>query len=176
MNFRILVLLFLSFFFPINAHAFWIWTPETNRWVNPKYAVKDTPQEQLDYIKGFMDAKEFSRAITESRKLIKFYPKSKEAPEAQYYQGRAFEYLSNPFEAFKAYQVVVEQYPFSERSAEIVERQYQIGEDLLSGRSKGKWTDLFTSDLPVVEVFRTVIKNSPYGKYAAVAQYKIGLY
>ena len=28
----------------------------------------------------------------------------------------------------------------------------------------------------VIEVFRTVIKNAPYGKYAAVAQYKIGLY
>ena len=27
--------------------AFWMWTPETNKWINPKYAVKDTPQEQL---------------------------------------------------------------------------------------------------------------------------------
>jgi len=45
---------------------------------------------------------------------------------------------------------------------------------------KGKKSKIITTvtggDYDVVDVFRTVIKNAPYGKYAAVAQYKIGLY
>ena len=32
------------------------------------------------------------------------------------------------------------------------------------------------ADYDVIEVFRTVIKNAPYGELASVAQYKIGLY
>ena len=32
------------------------------------------------------------------------------------------------------------------------------------------------SDYDIVEIFRTVIKNAPYGDYASIAQYKIGLY
>ena len=176
------ILLFIIFFLatmtgPIPvAHAFWIWTPETGKFINPKNAVKDTPPEQLDFAKGFYEAKNYSQAITELRKLIKFYPKSKEAPEAQYYLGRSFEALNNFFEAYKAYQVIVDKYPFSERSAEIVERQYKIGESLLDGKYKGKWAEFFSSDYDVIEVFRQVIKNAPYGKYASVAQYKIGLY
>ena len=32
------------------------------------------------------------------------------------------------------------------------------------------------ADYDVIDIFRTVIKNAPYGKLAAPAQYKIGLY
>jgi len=39
-----------SYSFSITSQpvAFWVWTPETNKWVNPKYSVKGTPQEQLE--------------------------------------------------------------------------------------------------------------------------------
>ena len=57
---RIIILLLVLLVNSIQpASAFWIWTPETNQWVNPKFSVKETPKDQLDYALGFYQAKEF---------------------------------------------------------------------------------------------------------------------
>ncbi len=174
---RVLLVLFFSFLFLSQAHAVWIWTPQTGKFINPKWSVKSTPKSQLEYGLTFLEGKKYNEAIAEFKKLIKHYPRAKEAPEAQYSIGRVFEELNKPFEAFKAYQVVIDKYPFSERAAEIVELEYQIGNQLLEGRSRrGKWVEMFVGSERVIEIFRTVIKNAPYGKFAAVSQYKIGLY
>lgn len=161
-----------------NAHAFWIWTPETNKWINPKYAVKDTPMEQLEVAKQLFDQKNYGIAIKEFNKLVKHYPRSREAAEAQYYIGQSQEELGNYYEAFKAYQVVIDKYPFSERAAEIVDNQFNIAVNLMEGKYvHSKWTQVVTgSDYQVIEIFRQIIKNAPYGKHAGEAQYKIGLY
>ena len=175
---RIFIFLVLTFTFISQAHAVWIWTPQTGKFINPKWVVKSTPKEQLEFGLAFMEGKKYPQALAELKKLIKHYPRSKEAPEAQYYMGRIQEELNKPYEGFKAYQVVIDKYPFSERAAEIVEIQYELGNQLLEGKNKrGKWAEVFVGgDDRVIDVFRTVIKNAPYGKYAAVAQYKIGLY
>ncbi|MBF0489690.1 MAG: outer membrane protein assembly factor BamD [Candidatus Omnitrophica bacterium] len=175
---RFLLTLFFSLTCLTQAHAVWIWTPQTGKFINPKWAVKSTPKEQLEYGLAFLEGKKYKEAIAEFKKLIKFYPRSKEAPEAQYYMGKTQETLSKPYEAFKVYQVVIDKYPFSERAAEIVDIEYQIGNQLLEGRNKkGKIVEVFIGgDDRVIDVFRTVIKNAPYGKYSAISQYKIGLY
>lgn len=166
------------FFLNSNAQAFWMWTPETNKWVNPKYDVKDTPLEQLEVSKVLFDRKLYPAAIKEFNKLVKHYPRSREAADAQYYIGMSQEALGNYPEAFKAYQVVIDKYPFSERAAEIVEKQFDMAVNLMEGKySQTKWTQVVSgSDYQVIEIFRQVIKNAPYGKHAAEAQYKIGLY
>ncbi|MBL8014146.1 MAG: outer membrane protein assembly factor BamD [Candidatus Omnitrophica bacterium] len=166
------------FFLNSNVHAFWIWTPETNKWVNPKYAVKDTPSEQLDVAKALFDQKEYDSAIKEFNKLVKHYPRSREAAEAQYYIGVSQEAIGNYPESFKAYQVVIDKYPFSERAAEIVDKQFNMAVNLMEGKySHSKWVQVVSgSDYQVIEIFRQVIKNAPYGKHAGEAQYKIGLY
>lgn len=178
---RILIFLFLIILSPVgltSGFAFWVWTPETNKWVNPKYAVKDTPSEQLEYALGFYQAKEYKEAIPEFRKLIRHYPRSREAADAQYYIGASWEAMDNPDEAFKSYQEVIEKYPFSERSAEIVRKQYDISVKLFEGKgNRGGWAKTFTGgDYAVVDMFKTVIKNAPYGELAAPSRYKIGLY
>lgn len=174
-------LFFASLFllvFSAPAFAIWVWTPETNKWENPKFTVKETPKAQLDFSVGFFNQGDYKRATSELNKLIKHYPRAREAAEAQYYLGLILEKQEKLFEAFKAYQVVIEKYPFSERSGEIVKRQYDIGQKMLEG--KGKKSKIITTvtggEYEVVEVFRTVIKNAPYGEYAAPSQYKIGLY
>ncbi len=158
--------------------AFWIWTPETNKWVNPKYAVKETPKAQFEYAREFYRAKEYTKAMTEFKKLINHYPRAREASEAQYYIGLSLEREGKPYEAFKAFQKVIEKYPFSDRSADVVEKQFKIGERLLEGDQKrNKFVNAVTGgDYNIVDVFRAVIKNAPYGPYAPSAQYKIGLY
>ena len=73
------LLLSLTVFFLMASpsSAFWVWTPETNKWVNPKFAVKDTPREQLEYALAFEnimnDCKKNSRSpATEYNKWLIF--------------------------------------------------------------------------------------------------------
>jgi len=79
---KILLLILITLSQTVTSHAFWVWTPETNKWVNPKYSVKDTPSQQLAYAIEFFQAKGYEDAIKECRKLIKHYPKAMEAPES----------------------------------------------------------------------------------------------
>ena len=88
------------------ASAFWVWTPETNKWTNPKYAVKDTPQEQLQVGLDLYEAQEYKKAIREFEKLLKTYPRARQAPDAQFTIGKCFEDQGNLYRAFKEYQVV----------------------------------------------------------------------
>ena len=176
---RLIVLILVSLFLRTpECEAVWIWTPETGHWINPKYDVKETPSEQLEYALGFTKAKQYKEAIREFRKLIKHYPRAREAPEAQYYIGAAIEAHGNILEAFKEYQKVIDKYPFSERSTEIVKKQYAMGVRLLEGKAdRSKFAETFLGgDDNIVEIFRTVIKNAPYGDLAAPSQYKIGMY
>ncbi len=172
------VAIVILLFFSSPSLAFWIWTPESGKWVNPKYAVKETPQDHLAYARNFLEAKDYKKARDEFQKLLKHYPRAREAAEAQYYIGLSQENEGQSAQAFKSYQVVIQKYPFSERSGEIIKRQYEIGNQLMEGKdSKNKFVKTVVGgDYDVIEVFRAVIKNAPYGEYAAPAQYKIGLY
>ena len=167
----------LLFLFPSLCPADWIWTPETGRFVNPKWEVKPTPADQLEFAQSFRAQGNCKKAMAEYKKLIKAYPRAKEAPEAEFYTGQCWEDMVNPYEAYKAYQLVIDKYPFSERAAQIVGIEYNIANHLLENKGRSKWAQVVVgSDDRVIEIFRTVIKDAPYGKYAAISQYKIGLY
>jgi len=158
------------------AYSYWIWTPKTGKFVNPKTAVKDSPKEQFAFAKGFYDQKKYEEAKREFRKLVRNYPKSFEASESQYYLGVIDEAQDNLYEAFKTYQKVIDKYPFSERIQDIIEREYKIGEAFMEGKAKRK---AFGMELPVenpsIEIFSKVVENSTYGPLAPAAQYKLGL-
>ncbi|MDP8212207.1 MAG: outer membrane protein assembly factor BamD [Candidatus Zapsychrus exili] len=176
-NIRIFLIILFILLLSIDAYAFWMWTPETNKWVNPKYAVKDTPQEQLEYSLEFYKVKEYEDASRELKKLLKHYPRARQAPEAQYYLGMVFEGQSKPYLAFKEYQMVIDKYPFSDLSSEIIKKQYDLGIALLEGEfAHGAFFNVFADDHDVIDIFRAVIKNAPYGDLASTSQYKIGLY
>lgn len=157
--------------------AFWIWTPETGRFVNPKYAAKETAEEQFQWALEFYEEKDYSRAIKEWEKLIKHFPLSELAPEARYHIGLAYQAMGGHYDAYLAYQKVLDQCPQTKRVNEIIEKEYQIAN--LFYTAKG--TELLGISLAskkerAVEIFRKVIENAPYGEYADIAQYKIGLY
>lgn len=172
----VLSALFLAFF-PSVSPADWIWTPETGKFINPKWAVKPTPQDQLEYAQSFRDQGNCKKAMAEFKKLIRAYPRAKEAPEAEYFIGQCLEDTDKPYEAYKAYQIIIDKYPFSERAAQIVALEYNIANHLLENKGRSKWAEVVVgSDDRVIEILRTVIKDAPYGQYAAIAQYKIGLY
>lgn len=175
---KIVLILVILGLWVVPSHAFWIWTPESGKWTNPKHAVKETPKDQLAFAIDFYKAKNYKKANDELQKLLKTYPRAREAADAQYYLALILEDQGQLFAAFKSYQVIIDKYPFSERSGEVVKRQYDLGNDLLEGKDKrSKFVNAVVGgDYDVVEIFRTVIKNAPYGQYAAPSQYKMGLY
>ncbi|MCX5716439.1 MAG: tetratricopeptide repeat protein [Candidatus Omnitrophica bacterium] len=158
-----------------SSYAYWIWTPKSGKWVNPKYAPKGTPREQYDWAMQFYLAKDYPRAISEFKKMIKVYPQSELAPDAQYYTGRSYEERRDYYAAFLAYQKVIDVYPRSELTDEIIERQYRIGNQYFSGqKEKVLGIELLPAIDKALEIFDKVVANAPYGKYADLAQFKIG--
>ncbi|MDD5680815.1 MAG: tetratricopeptide repeat protein, partial [Candidatus Omnitrophica bacterium] len=173
--FYILIILLVLILLPSYTFAYWIWTPRTNKWINPRFAVKDTPQEQMDWAMGFYDAGEYTKSINEFEKLVKNYPNSVNAPSAQYYIGRAYEAIEDYYEAFLAYQKTIDKYPYNERVDEIIERQYKIGSLFVEGqKAKIMGMKILPAMDKAVEVLGKVVQNSPYGRYADLAQFKIG--
>jgi len=173
---RALIITILIFFvFNSSVFGYWIWTPKTNKWVNPKYAVKDNPKKQLEYAMELYDSEKYKEAMQEFKKLINKFPKSYEASEAQFFIGSCFEKQDKSYEAFKAYQTVIDKYPFSERTNEVIEKEYSIGEQFLEKQTSTFWQTFSGQENPAVEIYRAVINNAPYSKYADISQYKIGL-
>ena len=171
----ILSLLIISFLSIQPAYSYWLWTPKSGKWVNPKNLPKDNPKEQFAYAKAYFDDHKYEDAKREFRKLLKAYPKSAEAAESQYYLGLAEEAQGKPYEAYLAYQVVIDKYPFSERIQEIIEKEYNIGEKFMSGEKRKAMGIELPVDNPAIEIFGKVVENSTYGPLAAKAQYKLGL-
>ncbi len=158
------------------AYSYWLWTPKTGKWVNPKTAVKTSPKEQFDLGKRFYDIKDYENAKRELKKLLKAYPKSAEAAESQYYLGLIEEGQDNLYEAYKSYQKVIDKYPFSERIQEIIEREYKLGESFMTGQKrKGPMGVALPVENPAIEIFTKVLENSTYGPMASKAQYKLAL-
>jgi len=156
-----------------EAEAFWVWTPETGRWINPKYAAKETAEEQFRWAQEFYDSGDYARAIAEWRKLIKRFPSSELASEAQYHIGLALQASSRHYEAFLAYQKVLDDYPKTRRVKEVIEKEYQIANLFYTAQTGGGRS---SAKEKAVEIFRKVVEGAPYGEHADIAQYKIGLY
>ncbi len=157
------------------GYCYWMWTPQTKKWINPKYAPKDTPKEQLLYSMDFFYAKEYKKALAEFKKIIKFYKRSEAASEAQYYMGRCYEELNNPYHAYESYQKVIDDYPFTQRTDEIIKRQFDIANKLYSGENI-KFIGISFRAMPehIIDIYKKVVSNAPYSEYAPMAQFRIG--
>ena len=171
---KVLFVIILWFACAQASWAFWIWTPETKKWTNPKYAPKESPAEQLNFAKSYYEAKDYTTALNEFKKLVRYYSDAVEAPEAQFYMGLCLEELGKYYEAYQSYQKIIDKYPFSQRTQDVLQREYIVAQKLLDYRSKFAGID-FTGENAAIEIFKKVVENSPYGKYAAASQYKIGL-
>jgi len=175
---RRLTLILIAVFLAVGANsaqAYWIWTPKTGKWINPKTSTRPTPKEQFSFAKGLYDNKSYEEAKREFKKVLKNYPKSAEAADSQYFLGVIDEEQGGLYEAYKAYQKVIDKYPFSEKIAEINEREYKLGERFMAGEKPKGWGISLPVENPAIEIFTKVLENSPFGPLAAKAQYKLGL-
>ncbi len=169
--FIICVILFIN-----TASAYWIWTPETKKFINPKYAVKDSPKEQFDWAMSFYEAKDYQRAAAEFEKLTKQYEYSEYAAKAQYYAGLSYENMGKYYIAFQNYQKAIDNFPHIENLDEIIAREFNIAK-LYEAKENPKilGTDIMTSLDRAIEIYKKVVDNAPYGRLADEAQFNMGV-
>lgn len=157
-----------------SAWGYWLWTPETKKFVNPKYAVKDSPKEQYDWAMSFYDAKNYKRAAVEFEKLTRSYEYSEYAAKSQYYVGLCYENMSKYYIAFQNYQKAVENFPHIDNIDEIIAREFNIGNIYATkDNPKVMGADIMTSLDRAIEIYRKVVENAPYGRLADEAQFKM---
>jgi outer membrane protein assembly factor BamD len=158
-----------------EAQAPWIWTPQSRRWVNPKYAAKDSPRAQMDWAVNFFEQRNYERAAKEFARLVRAFPKSELAPEAQYLAGITYELLGRMGEATAAYKKLVEIYPFSARFKDGIEREFSIAESFYAGVKMKLIGPLKVPALDkAIEIYQHVVAQAPYGEYGARAQFRLG--
>ncbi len=163
------------FFTVIPAEAAWIWSPDIGKWINPKSAAKDTPEEQYDWALQYFNQKSWDRAIEEFQKLSDSFPTSRLAAEGAYYAALSCENKGDMSKAADAYQKLVDKYPYSDRIKDAIQREFEIANELFAG---GKVKVLGMPVLPgqdkALELYNHVVKNAPFGSYGDQAQFKIG--
>ncbi|MCK5305899.1 MAG: outer membrane protein assembly factor BamD [Candidatus Omnitrophica bacterium] len=165
-------LIFLCF---SDCHAFWVWTPKTKGWVNPKHAPKSTPQKQFDYAKSFYDNEEYKSAAVEFEKLVNSYSGSSLAPDAGYYSGLSYQREELYYKAFVVYDKILSQYPNSKRTSQIVEKMYEIGNVFLDGKKrKILGLELLPALATAEQIFATIVDNAPYSELGDDAQFQMG--
>ena len=150
---------------PSHCYGFWVWSSKTGKWLNPNYRSIKTPEEQYEWAMGFFKDNNYRKAVSELRKLLKKFPKSSFAPEAEFNIALCYDKLKNPYKAFLTYQRVIDNYPLNARLDEIVEKQYLIGEKFLNRRDYAL----------AKKIFDQVLTNAPYSKVSDVVQYNVGL-
>lgn len=165
----------LMFSISCSTEAFWVWTPKSQKLVNPKYAVKDSPKQQFDWAISFYDEGDYARAAEEFLRLVSYYKNSELAPEAQYYAASSYKSAGKHYLAFQNYQKVIDNYPFTKRIDEIIKAQYEIGEIFFNKYSATLMgVELMTDIEKAIEIFNQVIDNMPYSDLADNAQFMIG--
>lgn len=161
--------------FESTAGAFWIFTPKDKKFVNPKFAVKDTPEEQFEWAMRFYESGDFKRASEEFTRLTDSYKDSDVAPEAQYYAARAYEEQGRYWFAYQSYKKTIDNYPYTRRMDEIIERLYNLAntvENVETAKIMG--IELSESMERSAQMYKTIVDSSPFSPYADKSLYKMG--
>lgn len=115
-------------------------------------------------------------ALKAYKGLLRRWPLSFFAPEAQYRVGKILEDKADFYGAFQAFQKMVTKYPSSDYFEQALDEQYRIANLYLAGEPQRIWKiPVGPSMERTIEMYQRVIKNAPYGTYAPQCQFNIGL-
>ena len=115
-------------------------------------------------------------AMKAYKSLLRRWPLSFFAAEAQFRIGKIMEDEADFQGAFKAFQTMVQKYPSSEYFEQALNEQYRIANLYLAGEPQRIWKiPVGPSMDKTIDMYERIIKNAPYGTYAAQCQFNIGL-
>jgi outer membrane protein assembly factor BamD len=133
-------------------------------------------KDQLEVAQAAFDKKAYSLALKAARRVVRVWPLSDYAPQAQYLVGRCYQAQGKAETAFKEYQKALEKYPKLGNYEEILGRQYEIANLYLAGKWFKLWgvIPIFSSMEKTADMYAKIVKNGAYSDVAPQAQMKIG--
>jgi outer membrane protein assembly factor BamD len=135
-----------------------------------------TAQELFQKAQAAERAGNLGSAIRAYRNLVRRYPRDVLAAGALFKMAELQEKSGQYLRAADTYRVLVERYPSSDRFDEAIEAQFRIGEMYLAGKKQRLLGIPIGSALErAIQIFASVVRTAPYGKYTARAQFDIGL-
>jgi len=115
-------------------------------------------------------------ALKAYKGLLRRWPLSFFAPEAQYRAGKILEDEANFYDAFQAFQKMVTKYPSSDYFEQALDEQFRIANLYRAGEPQRIWKIPVGPSMDrTIEMYDRIIKNAPYGTYAPESQFDIGL-
>ena len=150
----------------------WVYEPvgEGGNWMRTR------AKDQLVVAQDALDKKDYGTALRAAHRVVKVWPLSDYAPQAQYIVGQCYEAKHQDERAFKEYQKVLDKYPSYVDCDKILGRQYEIANRFLAGQWFRLWTYIpfFPSMEKTADMFGKIVKDAPFSTIAPQAQMKIG--
>ena len=138
-------------------------------------AAEQSASEQLHKAQAFETSGDLKKAIGAYRTLVRKWPESGVAPEAQIKVASLDEAIHELDRAFDAYGKYVSTYPRGADFDKAVEAQFNIARAFLAGeRRKLFGMKTFSSMERAQKMFEEIVKNAPFSKWAALSQFNIG--
>src|SRR5471030_2627167 len=159
------------------AHATLVWRPGEG-WSDESGSdvSASSSRDQLELAHKLEAQGQRDAALKAYKGLLRRWPLSFFAPEAQFRLGKILEDEADFYNAFQAFQKMVTKYPSSEFFEQALAEQYRIANLYLAGEPQRIWKIPVGPSMDrTVEMYERIIKNAPYGTYAPECQFKIGL-
>jgi outer membrane protein assembly factor BamD len=116
-----------------------------------------------------------SRAIKAYRTLVRRHPRDTLAPGSLYRMAQLQEQSRKYLKAAQTYAILAEKFPKSDRYDESIEALFRIGEMYLAGKKVKIFGIPFKASMEeAANIFTSIIRTGPYGKYAARATFALG--
>jgi outer membrane protein assembly factor BamD len=165
---------------PFRSPAPIIYTPGEG-WYYETYGTsakwqRDRAADQLAVAEQSFTNRDYAVALHAAHRVMKVWPLSDYAPDAEYLIGRCLETAHKDEAAFNAYQIILQKYPSSKNYEDVLWRQYEIANRFLGGEWFRLWNlvPLYPSMDQTADMFGKIVSNGPYSDVAPHAQLRIG--
>jgi outer membrane protein assembly factor BamD len=178
------VILFLlclaAVFAPWRAPAPLIYVPGEG-WYYENYGShakwqRSRAKDQLEVAEQAFTNKDYAITMHAAHRILRVWPLSDYAPQAEYLVARCLESEHKDEAAFNAYQEVMKKYPKSGQYNEVLWRQYDIANRFLGGQWFKLWNmvPLYPSMDQTAKLYEKIVNNGPYSEVAPHAQLRMG--
>jgi len=172
-----LVMLFsLALFFPNPSFADYVYNVDVGKFVRADTEIFDSAAEQFKHAEKLEENGNLDDAENAYSYVFRKFPDSPLAQDAIIKIGEVQEKQEKYKKAFQNYQKIIDLYPQSRLTDEVLARQYKIGNLFLSGK-KAKLLNLsIVPGLPqAVKIFQKINENGPFSDYGRKAQFQLAL-
>lgn len=150
----------------------WYYEPhgDNSKWMRTR------AKDQLEVAEEAFAHKDYRTCLHAAHRVLRIWPLSDYAPEAEYLVARCLETQGKDEAAFNAYQNIIQKYPKSTQYNEVLWRQYAVANRFLGGEWFRLWNiiPLYPSMNETAKLFQKIVDNGPYSDVAPHAQLRIG--